>query len=325
MPDLDIPAPWERSANRILRHRWRTILVLGATDRGKSTYCAFLAARLSQAQGRVALVDADVGQKDIGPPATITLGYPPAPRPHRVRQPHAYYFVGSTTPMAHLLPMLVGTKRMLDAADADFLIVNTTGFVHGAGRALKTYKIELIQPDAIVALAVGDELDAILHAHRERRILRLRPSVRTLTKSTLERKQNRESAFRRYFTGAAHLTLSLSRTIVQRSLLFTGTPFADGRYLHSERTPEGLIAVGSGAASGRRLVKVLPEGFETNLLCGVANHRGDCLGLGIIRHIDFERESIALVTPVPRHSIAIVQLGRMYVTPDGTEIGRAHL
>src|SRR5512139_1849639 len=71
MTALDIPAAWARSADTILRNRWRTILVLGATDRGKSTYCAVLGARLSHARRRVALVDADVGQKDVGPPATI--------------------------------------------------------------------------------------------------------------------------------------------------------------------------------------------------------------------------------------------------------------
>lgn len=326
MADLDIPPAWARSADRILRNRWRKILVLGATDRGKSTYCAFLAARLAHARQRVAFVDADVGQKDIGPPATITLAHVPARRAAPHLQPHAYYFIGSTTPMAHLLPMLAGSKRMLEAAaDADFVIVNTTGFVHGAGRVLKAHKIELLRPDVIVALVVADELDSILHAYRHLHIVRLPPSRRVVVKSTAERKQNRESAFRRYFTGASQLKLSLSRTIIQRSLLFTGRSLADPHYTHVERTSEGLVAVGSQVTPTHGVIKILPQGFEKNLLCGVATRRGDCAGLGIIREIVFPRDLIELLTPVPRHAIAVLQLGRMYVTPEGTELGRAHL
>ena len=73
---LDIPPAWDWSADQIVQHRWRKILVLGGVDRGKSTYCRFLTRRCLETGQRVAVVDTDVGQKDIGPPATLTLGYP---------------------------------------------------------------------------------------------------------------------------------------------------------------------------------------------------------------------------------------------------------
>lgn len=51
------------------------MLVLGGTERGKSSYCHFLVQQLCGASARVAFVDADIGQKDVGPPATVSLGF----------------------------------------------------------------------------------------------------------------------------------------------------------------------------------------------------------------------------------------------------------
>ncbi len=228
--------------------------------------------------------------------------------------------------MGQMLPMLAGTRRMLDAAaDAEFVIIDTTGFIHGAGHSLKTHKIEVVQPDVIVALATGTELDSLLRMHRNERIMSLRPSARLRAKSTQERTQNRQRAFQHYFVGASEVRIDLTTTIVQRSLLFTGTPLADERYLYAEQTSEGIVAVSTSEPADRNVIKWLPQGFERNLLCGIADRRGNGLGLAIIRAIDFRAGTAALITPVPRRAIAILQLGRMYVSPDGTELGRAHV
>ena len=47
-----------------------TGLVLGASDTGKTTLVETLAGKLAEA-GPVAVVDADIGQSHIGPPATV--------------------------------------------------------------------------------------------------------------------------------------------------------------------------------------------------------------------------------------------------------------
>jgi polynucleotide 5'-hydroxyl-kinase GRC3/NOL9 len=51
----------------------RTILLLGATDTGKTTFLTWLANTLLVQQRRIAIVDADVGQSSLGPPTTIGL------------------------------------------------------------------------------------------------------------------------------------------------------------------------------------------------------------------------------------------------------------
>ena len=75
-------AIWPEETSRVLdrvAERGGTVLLLGATDTGKSVLARELLNRGVRAGKSVALVDADIGQSDIGPPATIGLGIPDAP------------------------------------------------------------------------------------------------------------------------------------------------------------------------------------------------------------------------------------------------------
>ncbi len=222
---IDIPEPWARSIEQVRSHRWRKILVLGDTDRGKSTYCRYLCEQLldSDRGETVAYIDADVGQKDIGPAAAITLGYPQRGTSWTQIEPAAWHFVGNVTPVGQLLPAVLGTKHLVDIAQASRTVVNTLGFVRGVGRILQTYLIEAIRPDVIIALAKGRELSALLKPYRYHRTLRLPPSPQASVKTPLERQANRERAFRRYFRPAQPIALRLHELVLQRALLFTGT------------------------------------------------------------------------------------------------------
>ena len=320
-PTIDIPPAWEWSAGQIVQHQWRKVLVLGAVDRGKSTYCAFLSQRCLAAGLRVAVVDTDIGQKDIGPPATLTLGYPEATRSLAEVSPVAWYFIGATSPTGHLLPMIVGLRHLLDIARAACIIMNTTGFIHGPGRVLKGYKIEAVQPDVIVALEQGRELRALLQAYRHYRILRLPASAYATPKTFEQRRAARERAFVRYFATASAVELALRQVIFQRALLFTGRKLEQKDFLYAEHTGEGILAIAAEEQVGTPGVHVLPVGFEHNLLCGVANRRNEGVGLALIVHIDFARETITLRTPVPVAQIKVVQFGTLYVQADGQELG----
>src|SRR3989442_7161458 len=58
--------------------RARVTLILGTSDTGKTSLTARLAGALAARGERVAVVDADVGQSEIGPPTTVGLGHVPA-------------------------------------------------------------------------------------------------------------------------------------------------------------------------------------------------------------------------------------------------------
>jgi polynucleotide 5'-hydroxyl-kinase GRC3/NOL9 len=321
---IDIPEPWAWSVDQVQSHRWRHILVLGDTDRGKSTYCRYLCEQLLErgSHETVAYVDADVGQKDIGPPAAITLGYPQRGMPWTQIEPAAWHFVGNVTPVGQLLPTVLGTQRLVETAQANRTVINTLGFVRGVGRILQAHLIEAIRPDVMIALVKGRELSALLKPYRYHRTLRLPPSPQASAKTPPERQGNRERAFRRYFSAAQTVELPLNDLVLQRTLLFTGTRIDLPPFPYAERTDEGIVAVAAAAMSVPPHIKAMPMGFERHLLCGLSNRRRQGIGLGILQRIDFAHDTLSLLTPVPSGEIRVLQFGDMYIGSDGRELGR---
>lgn len=278
---IDIPGDWRRAAALILERGLGKILVLGASDRGKSTFCSYLVWHLLQAGRQPALLDADVGQKDLGPPATITLGYPRLNQTLQDLRPAALYFVGAVSPVAHLLPMVVGTRQLLDQANAPAVIINTSGLVTGVGKVLKTYKIDSLRPDVIVALEQNRELNPILAAHRHFFILRLRPSRYACVKSLSLRSERRQAAFGNYFRTASEKAFHLDELVVQRLPVHLRTNLA--------------------------------AHLTANRLCGLADARQRLLGLGLIRRFDSTQRQIWIFTPVNSGEVKVIQLGDLWL------------
>ena len=318
---LHVPSEWEAAAAEIFERRLRTILVIGGSAAGKSSFCRYLAGALLGRQAEVAVVDADIGQSTLGPPATVTLGYPTSPVDFSTVSPSAYYFVGSTGPIGRFLPLVIGTARLAREARGSFVIIDTTGLVHESGRVLKNYKIEAVRPDVIVAIERRSELAPIRMANRDLPIITIGPSRKAHGKDDYERIELRRQSYARHFAGATLLEVPVDSLIFQRTLLFAGKSIEIEGALHAERSSEGVLIVGAPAAPPPDS-KVLAAGFEHNLLCGIADATGRCLGLGIVERIDFGSRTIALTTAVARDKVRIVQFGDLYVTPEGGELGQ---
>ncbi len=92
-------------------------MVVGAVDTGKTRFCLELCRAALEAGVPTAIVDADVGQSEIGAPGTVGMAM--VDRPVEALsdlKPKRLHFVGATTPADHMLECVVGTKRMVDAA-----------------------------------------------------------------------------------------------------------------------------------------------------------------------------------------------------------------
>jgi polynucleotide 5'-hydroxyl-kinase GRC3/NOL9 len=322
MTGLHVPEAWRQSAATILRERRRVILLLGRSDAGKSSYARFLAGELAEAGERVGVVDADIGQKSIGPPTTVTLAHITGADDHWPAMPEAFYFVGSPDPVGRMLPLVIGASRLVRATDAAFVIVDTTGYVEGAGRVLKGYKIDAIRPDVIVAIEKTQELEPILRPHATYRAIRLRPSRKARPRDRWQRDLAREKAFAAYFDQAQRLELEFDRVVFQRSLLFSGVPIALPGTLYAERTAEGIVAVAEQPLPGVKIAKWLRAGFERGLLCGVADEYDRGTGLAVIDSIDFGRRTVSVASPVPADKLRVLQFGDLYIGLDGRELGR---
>lgn len=315
--DLAVPEAWEQAITDLVRRPPRRILILGATDRGKSTFCALLRRRLLAAGRSTALVDADIGQKDLGPPATVTLGLA-APGAIPAEGLAAHYFVGAVSPPGHLLPIVIGTQRLAEAAEGRVTLVDTPGMVRGVGRILLQFLLESLRPEVVVALEKNHEAGAALAGAQATRRYRLPPPSTLTDKPPEQRRRNRARGFRKHFAGTRRVQWHVDRLGIQRGLLFSGAPTDPGPHLYAEDTAEGRLVVG-GPEPVEPGVKQLPAGFERDLLCGVADGRGECLGLGRLRRIDFASRRLELITPVLSSEAAILQLGDLYVGPDGYE------
>jgi len=198
----------------------RLILVLGGVDTGKTTFTQVLASELAEEKS-VAVVDADPGQSDIGPPTTVAWGHFPSAESGKDFRwediiTEAIYFVGSTSPAGHLLPTITGTKLISESAllKAEKVIVDTSGLISGGpGEALKRHKIDILRPDMVVALERERELEYVSRHLKGRKgiaLYRLPVASGVRIKSALERAERRRERFREYFKEARDLRVSLS-------------------------------------------------------------------------------------------------------------------
>jgi polynucleotide 5'-hydroxyl-kinase GRC3/NOL9 len=289
--EISAPKEWFELLDILVEGKGISIL-LGATDTGKSTLAKFLISHLCKRVLRVALVDADIGQSFLGPPATIGLSvFKSHPDWEVILSPPEIFFVGSTTPEGHFPIHLKGVKRMVDRVSSygpDVILVDTTGFVLGeAGKELKKRKIDLVSPRFILALQKDDELGPILEQYKEGplyKIYRLPLSEQVRPKSLEERRTNRTNKFRDYFKYSAVRELAIEEVQI-----------------------EGEVLDPSGA--------LLPLDWVlriNGLLIGLKDENDDTLALGLIRNCFQEKKVLKVFTPLQENQrVKTIQLSSL--------------
>jgi hypothetical protein len=186
-----VPEDWSEAIGAL--DKCRRILVLGATDVGKTTFIK----KLASARAKLMLIDLDPGQKMIGPPGTLGFG--------AIDMLERFRFVGNTS--ASSLSAIWHGAEALSRTRRSF-VVNTAGFIRGIGARLQAGTIAAVKPDAIVLIGEADGLDPVLAAHGHLPPLRLRPSPFARRKSAGERRRLRQAAFEAALQGAEPIILS---------------------------------------------------------------------------------------------------------------------
>jgi polynucleotide 5'-hydroxyl-kinase GRC3/NOL9 len=261
------------------------LMVVGASDVGKSTFARYLFRRLCKSSAGVAYLDGDPGQSTLGPPTTMTLAlardgeetFPPC-------GPLWRGFVGSVSPAGHMLPVLTVAARLTRAArkaGAQVIIYDTTGLVDPSrgGIALKLAKIDLLRPSLLVAIQRERELEPLLAPLRRSRrvqVVELPPSPAARYRERDERQANRAERFAGYFNKASNLSINWPQFAV-----FPAPRF----HLH-------------------RLVSLEDES-------------GHALALGIVTEIDRMSRRVRLQTPITSLSgVDAIRLGDLVVDPE---------
>jgi polynucleotide 5'-hydroxyl-kinase GRC3/NOL9 len=329
---------WEAAVERAAAVR--VTLVIGETDTGKTSFTTFLAATLLGRGRSVGVVDADLGQSDIGPPTTVGLG--------RLRLPVerladaevvALYFVGSTSPQGHLLPTVLGTRLMAEKArhlGFDHVIVDTSGLIQGdLGRLLKQHKIDLVEPDLVLCLQRHGECEHILRpygASARPAILRLASCGATRRRSQEERRQHRERTLQLYLAGGRPVSLDLGRVVLRQPALYVGQPLPprqvedlaallDDMVLWAERRGNELVLITPDPLKEPQVRQLQKRHEDLGLanyslddfqgvVAGLDDANRETLGVGVVRSIDFAKQTLVVETPVRESEIAAVRLGR---------------
>lgn len=268
----------------------RTAVLVGGLDSGKTTLARSMLGAALAAGRSCGYVDADVGQKTVGPPATVTLKLLRTPadlEAEALADADDLSFVGSTSPEGHLLSVVTSVARLCDRAResaAELVVVDTSGLVSGVyGQILKYHKIEMVRPDLVVGLQRGEELQPLLGVvqrffRTEVVPLSVVPGVRATTVE--QRADNREAAMRRYFSRELHRwrvkptvfmpALPPLFDLAQLDRLLVGLSDGAGGYLgigYLEYTAdEGVLRLISPVAEGPKALRLgsvrLEEGYR---------------------------------------------------------------
>jgi polynucleotide 5'-kinase involved in rRNA processing len=186
------------------------VFLLGGVDTGKTTFGIELVRRATELGIAAAIVDADIAQSTVGPPTTVGLklcsGIESFAR-EGLRQADGLGFVGAITPRGHLLSLVTATAKLVDrarAADCALIVVDTTSLVAGLhGQLLKFHKMELVEPDFVVAFERGEELEplrGIAQRFTPADVIKVGVGLDVAARSVEERMTFREEQFAAYFS-----------------------------------------------------------------------------------------------------------------------------
>lgn len=348
-----IPEEWCKFAEDLARVKDSIkVIVLGDVDVGKTAFVTFLANMLHYSKRKVAIIDADTGQSDIGPPTTIGLGIMKSPLIFLSEvDVEDAFFIGLTSPLGLLHRSITGVVKMVSKAlklGVDVVLIDTTGWVFDRqARDLKTCKIQVVEPDYVVLLQRSGELEHLVAPFRNTNIsiVRLPASPVVRPRSREERREIRRRIFYEEFENGREVWIDLNKVGVAYSFLGTGSraspetieqlkQFLNMEILYCEESPDSLLIImPNNTIIGDDIRKKLKEVFNkreiifstleklNHLLVSFTDNTGKFLGLGCIVDFDLQNKRLKMYTRVKEEKISKISFGYLKVNPSGEEEG----
>jgi polynucleotide 5'-hydroxyl-kinase GRC3/NOL9 len=346
-----IPESWVKSFQELLDVQIKpaTVLILGSPDTGKSSFCTYLVNRLLGEKKRVAILDGDLGQSDVGPPSTIA--YAPVIKPitdlFNLRAKNAF-FIGETSPgnvtekMVQALSLL---KKEALASEPDFLVINTDGWTEG--ECAVGYKLKLAKelgPHVIFFIQQKDELSPMLTVEHDARKVIVESPTTIRQRDREKRKGLRELGYKKYMRNPRVQSLSLSWVKVEGNESFIlNKSHMNARVANKICELLGMKPLQMAEFSGRlgviigrrrwissdriekvekftkKKVTITRKGDEEGLLAAMYNGKRKFLGIGVVQEIDYVRRTVKVCTPVS-DEVAVLALGKVKLDKNMKEI-----
>jgi len=344
-----IPASWEKASVEIISHgKPVTVMVMGGVDSGKTSFCTYLANKALKRMKKIAIIDGDLGQSDIGPPSTIGFSFVTTPIKDLFEmEAENAYFVGVTSPSRAVNRVLEGLNilkgRVLET-EIIFLIINTDGWIEGEDATrYKVWLTERLTPDIIVGIQQRDELTPILTALKGTKTLIVDSPTSIQKRNREKRKALRELSYKKYLKEARVQSFSLNWVRVE------GASFGAGIPLTTERMEKMRKSLGINLVYGEetsttvfmvlsedhwvdekfvqrieecfgKTVKAIREGEEQGLLLALLDALGNFLGIGVLCGVDYKKRVMKIYTPVSE-KVSTIHVGQVKLDKRGREIG----
>jgi polynucleotide 5'-hydroxyl-kinase GRC3/NOL9 len=273
-----VPLSWNKPFDFLknLQVKPAIIMIMGASDAGKSSFSTYLLNKLVEAKQKVGVLDGDLGQSDLG--ASATVGYTVADKQvTELGNLHMQngFFVGATSPtgaMKQTLQALSAMMKELQEKKLDYILINTDGFING--EAAVDYKLSLIKelkPNLVIGVQAKGELEPIFSNLGGGMVITIEPSTAHSTRSIEIRKINRERTYAKYLKESKLLCIPMNQLILE---------------------PRNAI----------------PKTADPNrgLLVGLYGSGTKFLGIGVLRAINQDRKTLKIETAVSAKPVRLV-------------------
>jgi polynucleotide 5'-hydroxyl-kinase GRC3/NOL9 len=348
-----VPASWHKIAEENLsREKPVVVMIMGEADSGKTSLCTFLANRALREKWTVAVIDADLGQSDLGPPTTVGLAYINKPvRDMFYVKANRIYFVGSTSPGGLeecVVQCILEFRNRAFREKKELLVINTDGWVEGEEAVrYKAMLTEAISPNTVVAIKQGEELEPILQSLNEKQISTVETSSAIIKRDREKRKALRELGYKKYLKNAKVESFPLGWVKIEGIHSSSSLFLTNGRIrrieevlgihpVFCEETVEAIWVVLKRSQTldfesmrraeevFKKKVKVNWKGDEKGLIVGLHDEESRFLGLGVICDIDYRRKVLKVSTPVSQKT-SIIRVGHVRLDDKCREVGTASL
>jgi polynucleotide 5'-hydroxyl-kinase GRC3/NOL9 len=287
-----IPTSWSEALQSVvaIQNKPAVVMVVGKADSGKSSFSTYIVNNLINGRIKVAVLDSDLEQSDIGPPCTIAYNYVTKRVTElcEVGMTNAF-FVGVTSPIQAVNRSIEGLtvmyREIMQKKEADYVIINTDGAVEGESAInYKLQLVEQIKPDLVIGIQNQEELVPLFSGITTTSTCYIESSLTANGRSPEKRTKLRELNYAKYLKDAKVRSLFASYMEIQEK-------------------------------------NILPKelGKEKGILVGLKSAKKHFLGIGIMLEYNRARQIMKVLTPVSIKPASIT-IGRIRLDPELREI-----
>ncbi|HEX2067429.1 MAG TPA: Clp1/GlmU family protein [Nitrososphaeraceae archaeon] len=271
---------WQEIVNKILIEKFRTILLIGDTDTGKSSLATFIVNLALKKNLKPAVIDADMGQGDLAPPTAIggTIIENPI-TDLRNLDAQIYEFIGNTSPVGFEDVTINAIRQIVKkiAIDSDICIINTDGYIHNNGIDYKVKMAKKLRSDLVVCLGEKSIFESFRSKYTSLVLHNKGPTK--IVKSRIERNQRRLNQFLRYIDdNNKYIHKNVTIGIKSIKIVYRGIT-----YSKIVKDKYGLLHLG-------KYIRIKPWNLQ-GMFIGLG-FKEDIVGFGIIKYASAYKISI---------------------------------